>query len=285
MHASQHTGLAALTALTRLLQRTRLAHPTWGALEAADLHWWWRLDARADAADCLVWSDAEGPCAAVVASRLRDRVLADILRLPGAPVTGAMLHAAQALRARHAASTVEWACPEGDEVLDQALRLLGLQPTDECMVEMGMACADAAMLAPPDLPPGYRLERRSEQPPGTPHHLAARNGGEVARRLREAPLYRADFDLLVRAIDSTVAGYAVFWADPVTRVGLVEPVRVEQAHGGLGLARALVATGVRMLAQAGCTRAKVAHEAGNAAAGRAYRSAGFSVQGVTRTYA
>jgi GNAT superfamily N-acetyltransferase len=281
MSPSQHTGLDALATLTTLLQRVRLANPTWGALEAADLHWWWRLDARPDAADCTVWSDARGPCAAVVASRLRDTVLADIIRLPGAPIPGPLLEAAQALRSRHRSAAVEWACPDDDEVLDQALRLLGTAPTDECMVEMGMFTSD---VSPFDLPPGYRLERRCDQPPGAAHHLAARNGSEVARRLREAPLYRAELDLLVRAIDSSVAAYALFWADPVTGVGLVEPVRVEQAHGGLGIARGLVAAGVRMLAQAGCTRAKVAHRADNPAAGRAYRSVGFVARGVTRTY-
>jgi GNAT superfamily N-acetyltransferase len=281
MAATQHSGQAALSTLTELLHRVRLAHPTWCPLEAADLHWWWRLDARADRADCTVWHDDHGPCAAVFASRLRDTVLADIVRLPGAPISSAMLDVARALRQRHAAAPVQWACPDDDALLDASLRSIGATPIDEAMVELWLPTAAAAHF---DLPPSYRLERRSEQTPGTPHHLVARNGSEVAQRLHEAPLYREDLDLLVRAIDSTVAGYALVWADPVTGVGLVEPVRVEQAHGGLGLARALVAAGVRLLAEAGCTRAKIAHRADNPAAGRAYRSVGFTPVYTTRTY-
>ena len=34
-----------------------------------------------------------------------------------------------------------------------------------------------------------------------------------------------------------VAGYALFWFDPVTQVGLVQPMRVEEAYQRRGLAR------------------------------------------------
>ena len=47
-------------------------------------------------------------------------------------------------------------------------------------------------------------------------------------------LYRRDLDLAVVAGDE-VAGYALFWPDPVTGVGLVEPMRVEDEHAGKGL--------------------------------------------------
>ena len=44
------------------------------------------------------------------------------------------------------------------------------------------------------------------------------------------------------AADGDVAGYALFWFDPITAVGLVEPVRVEEQYWRRGLARAMLTT-------------------------------------------
>jgi hypothetical protein len=41
-----------------------------------------------------------------------------------------------------------------------------------------------------------------------------------------------------------VAGYALFWFDPVTRVGLLEPMRVEDGYQRRGLARMLLTNGL-----------------------------------------
>jgi hypothetical protein len=52
------------------------------------------------------------------------------------------------------------------------------------------------------------------------------------------------------------------WPDLVTGVGLIEPIRVEDAHAGQGLARQLLDTGLRGLTAPGCTRLKVSFETG-----------------------
>src|SRR5450755_651740 len=76
----------------------------------------------------------------------------------------------------------------------------------------------------PVLAAGYRLVSRAVDA-RQPHWLAARNGPDVEARLRQCSLYRPELDLAVEAPDGRAAGYGLFWADPVTRVGLVEPVR------------------------------------------------------------
>ncbi len=81
------------------------------------------------------------------------------------------------------------------------------------------------------------------------------------------------------APDGAVAGYALFWPDPVTGVGLVEPMRVEEEHAGRGLGRQLLDAGLRGLTAAGCTRLKVSMEPANTAAVRLYTGAGFLVCG------
>src|ERR1700761_322480 len=74
-------GLAYLDAVTRVLHRRRLAEPDRETWEAAEVQWWWPRDQHADPADARVWSDADGPAAAVVFTRsgaqLSCTVLAD----------------------------------------------------------------------------------------------------------------------------------------------------------------------------------------------------------------
>ncbi len=57
--------------------------------------------------------------------------------------------------------------------------------------------------------------------------MVGRNGGRVAELLAECSLYRPELDLAVYAPRGEVAGYGLFWADPETGVGLVEPMRTE----------------------------------------------------------
>jgi predicted N-acetyltransferase YhbS len=118
---------------------------------------------------------------------------------------------------------------------------------------------------------------------GGPHPMVARSGEKVAQRLAETSLYRADLDLAVWDGD-LVVGYALFWADPITGVGLLEPMRIEASHQGRGLSKALIATGLERLAAAGCTRLKVSFEPSNVAAARLYLGAGFRPQSMGRTW-
>lgn len=111
------------------------------------------------------------------------------------------------------------------------------------------------------LPPGYRLLSRADALV-RPYPLAARNGARVERRLRQCSLYRPELDLMVAAPDGQVAGYGLFWADPVTDVGLVEPMRTEQAHQRRGIAAHILAAGLDRLAARGCRRLKVSNDIG-----------------------
>ncbi len=64
-----------------------------------------------------------------------------------------------------------------------------------------------------------------------------RNGDGVTQRLEECPLYDPALDLAVETADGRVAAYSMYWFDPTTKVGLVEPVRVEDEFQRQGLAR------------------------------------------------
>jgi predicted N-acetyltransferase YhbS len=67
---------------------------------------------------------------------------------------------------------------------------------------------------------------------------------------------------LVAAPAGEPAGYRLFWADPVTGVELVEPMRTEQAHQNRGIASHILGTGLSRLAAHGCRRLKVSNDLG-----------------------
>lgn len=120
--------------------------------------------------------------------------------------------------------------------------------------------------------PGFTVVDRGQRP-GEPHPLRARNGSQVATRLDECTLYDPRLDLRVEHEDGGVAAYALFWFDPVTRVGLVEPVRTEDEFQRRGLADAMLREGINRLIDRGAERVKISY--GSDAAEAAYRGVGF----------
>jgi predicted N-acetyltransferase YhbS len=108
---------------------------------------------------------------------------------------------------------------------------------------------------------------------GTPHPMRERNGDGVEARLRQCSLYDPALDLAVETTNGEVAGRSLYWFDPVTRVGMLEPMRVEEDYRRRGLARAMIAAGLDRLAQRGARRLKVGY--GTAAAGALYHGSGF----------
>jgi GNAT superfamily N-acetyltransferase len=142
---------------------------------------------------------------------------------------------------------------------------------------------DAADRPPvPALPEGFELIDRLRSG-DRPHPLVLRNGPTVEARLNELTLYDPALDLAIRAPTGDVAAYGLFWFDPVTRVGLVEPIRTEDAWQRRGLARTLIATGLDRLTQRGATRLKVGF--GTEAARNLYLGIGFRVEAEMTTYA
>jgi ribosomal protein S18 acetylase RimI-like enzyme len=128
---------------------------------------------------------------------------------------------------------------------------------------------------------GFTLVDRTQEA-GLPHPMRQRNGSAVQERLRQCSLYDPWLDLAIRATDGEVAGYALFWYDPVTEVGLVEPMRVEDAYQRRGLARALLTEGLQRLARRGARRMKVGYTTD--IAGALYVGAGFRVTSTCTTY-
>jgi len=285
MHEHRAGGLEHLALVTSLLQSARLANPDGGVFEAADLQWWWRRDQHADAAASTFWLDDDGrPLAAIVFTDWGDRTGCDLLDARHDSAAALELAGARfrALLDAHAGSAVEMTIRAGDDALLAAATAAGFAVTDHAEVTTTMAAsARPPSTAPPD---GFVVASRAERL-DRPHHLIARNGEHVAARLGECSLYRADLDLcVVETATDAVAAYGVFWADPVTAVGLVEPMRTEDRFQGRGLASALLRAGVERLATSGCAQLRVTYATDNAASRRLYLGTGFRGTFECRTY-
>ncbi len=267
----EHSGLAYLREVTALLQRARLEHPTEGLWEAADRQWWWRAARPSDEHRQLFWYDDHGPIAAAVTNTWSSATWLDLMVIPSV---------------RHALLA---------EVLERGLRLASSLPSVEMLVDdedapltellakagFSKGAGDATAWMPasqrPEIPllaEGYTLYTR-DQNASALHHFARRGGDDVERRLRQTSLYRPDVDLFVTDRDGDIAAYGLFWPDPVTGVGLVEPMRTEDAHQGRGLARHVLTTGISKLIDAGSKRIKVSYEGDNAPAVALYLGVGF----------
>lgn len=275
MREQHRVGVHYLEAVTALLQRVRSAYPTGGLYEAADLQWWWRTPRSTDTVPQLFWFDHLGrPEAAVIATDWGDRVALDPIIMPGAPadwvahvVERGLAHAAES-----GFGAVGLEVDRADAVLREILVGHGFQVAGDGVVEAWLA-ADARPASSP-LHEDYRLSSHLDTVL-RPHHMANRNGPDVETRLRQTSLYRPDLDLFVLDRRDGVAAYGLFWFDPATATGLVEPMRTEDDHQRRGLARHLLSAGIGRLATAGATRVKICFEPDNPAAKNLYLSVGF----------
>ncbi len=107
---------------------------------------------------------------------------------------------------------------------------------------------------------------------------------EAYRRLRGAPFYRPDLDLVAVAPNGEFASYCILWYDERTRVGEYEPVGAHPDWRRLGVTRAVLIEGLRRLRALGAGRAIVLTGANNASAIRLYESCGFVAHDYERYY-
>ena len=282
IHEVRAAGLDSLALSTELLQRARLADAEAGQWEAADLQWWWRTPRSSDAIDDLFWIDDEGPVAGVVLTDWGEAWGCDPIVVSGAATVRLPTVWARAVEAldTFGLEAVDVLARDDDAELLGLLGDAGFVPDDDRTD--GVTWMDAEdRPAVAALPEGFLLVDRAREQTG-PHPMRQRNGEAVEARLRQCSLYDPTLDLAVEAADGQTAGYALFWFDPVTKVGLVEPMRVEDAYQRRGLARAMLTAGLDRLAKRGARRLKVGYATDVARA--LYVGAGFRVTSTSRSY-
>jgi len=278
----QASGPEALALTVDLLHRCRLAHPEAGSWEAADFQWWWRRPCQSDDIARTFWIDEHGPVAATLITSWvgDDSWQCDPLLVRGtaSPTIETVWQRTLQIAARHNFRIVEVPVREDDtEAIELALRA-GLTPASRFKI----AWLDKS--GRPDrtgIPDGYHLKDRAEGDEDS-HPLTERNGPTVEHRLQQCSLYDPHLDLAIEHSSGQAVAYSLYWADPVTQVGLVEPVRVEDDNQRQGLASAMLREGINRLFDQGVKRVKVSYSTAEAAA--LYQHVGFREASSTTWY-
>jgi predicted N-acetyltransferase YhbS len=280
------SGLEYLSVVTKLLQRARIAGAKHGQWDASDLQWWWRKPRESDAVAQTFWFDDHGPVAGVVFTDWGRAWGCDLITVPTA--NSPCISVQQEELWTTAIETIEELKLSKVEVLARddhhelcaLLAASGFEPDETTRGGITwMNADDRPSLLP--MPDGFELVDRATRG-GEPHPMQNRNGGHVEDRLRQCSLYDPSLDLSIRSPNGDVAGYGLFWFDQLTKVGVVEPMRVEDAYQRGGLARALLAAGLERLANRGATRFKVMYATGPAH--DLYTGVGFEVAATDQVY-
>lgn len=270
-------GRDRLDATTRVLQRARLSVARKGMWEGSDVQWWWRTPRSSDDLALPVWFDDDGPVAAVGLTQWDTSCQVDAFCAPSCVnremIWAATLEAAE----KHCSTPLELLVPGDDELIRFALAS-GFELTNE---ESGTAWMEADQRAPYVARDGFSVRDRLEDAHRA-HPMISRNGAAVQERLRQCSLYDPTLDLALYDDAGQLAGYALFWFDGVTHVGLLEPMRIEDAFQGRGLGHLLVTAGLERLANKGAQRIKVGFESDIAR--KLYFGAGFVQTSIDRLF-
>jgi GNAT superfamily N-acetyltransferase len=271
-------GLDRLNATTAVLQRARLAGPPGDMWEAADVQWWWRRSRPTDELPLPAWSDEAGPVAAAGLTAWGDTWQADVFAVPSIVEEEEVWAATLEAAGRHRCEALQ-VLMFGDKTPLAGLAIQsGFAVTGKLS---GTSWMDADGRSPVVQVDGFAVVDRVARG-DRPHPMIARNGEIVEARLRQCSLYDPALDLAVEDAEGSVAGYALFWFDPMTLVGLLEPMRVEDEYQRRGLARVLLTNGLDRLARKGARRLKVGFETD--AARNLYLGAGFVQTSIDRLF-
>jgi GNAT superfamily N-acetyltransferase len=269
LHRELLGGLERLNATTEVLQRARRADPFRGLWEGSDVQWWWGRPRVTNELALPVWFDDDGPVGAVGLTASGDRWQTDVFAVPSKMSEADVWAATMDAAAQHWGGPLEMLVRGGDSSLVELALESGFTMTDEPSGTSWMEAEQCPSLTHVE---GFEVIDRTMRL-DIPHQMIARNGEQIEERLRQCSLYDPELDLCVVTGDGEVAGYALFWFDPTTLVGLLEPMRVLDDFQRRGIARMLLGHGLHRLVHKGAVRLKVGYQ--SEAARDLYLGSGF----------
>jgi mycothiol synthase len=231
----------------------------------------------------LLWERPDGTLAGftTIIGQGRELVICPHPTLSGniALITGMIEQAEAQLAAQNFSGELPVSAFAGS-ALAGALTASGFTLTDDPPMLLNHRPLDAVPAA--KLPEGFQVRELAgewEYEERVSVHREAFHPSRVTvdayRRLREAPGYDPELDLVCVAPDGTFASYCITWYDPSTRIGEFEPVGARAAFRRMGLTKAVMTEGMRRLQERGATAAIVTCESDNAASCSLYHSLGF----------
>lgn len=229
----------------------------------------------------LFWIDDEGPVAGVVLTDWGREWGCDLIVVPAVstvPLPAVWSRAVEAIDAL-GLEAVEVLVRDDDFELQGLLASAGFVADDGRSGITWMDADDRPDVAA--LPEGFALVDRARDTT-KPHPMRRRSGERVEARSGSARSTTRHSTSPSRPTTARPRVTRSSGFDPVTEVGLVEPMRVEDAYQRRGLARAMLTGGLDRLARRGARRLKVGY--GTDAARALYLGAGFRVTSTSTLY-
>ena len=180
-------------------------------------------------------------------------------------------------------TTLATICLESDLERIAALESHGFEQTERHNVRYRRDLAGPVVVPP--LPPGYTVRHATDadvEERAELHRDAWSVWGNSTfsagryRRLRAAPVYDEQLDIVVEAPDGQLVSYCISWQDRASGIATFEPVGTRPAYTGRGLARAAIHEALVRLQQRGMRTALIGTASVNAPALALYPSCGFA---------
>lgn len=272
-----YSGLDYLQEVTAFMLQCRREAPLAGMWDAADVQWWWRDDVYRDPNQQMFFEDERGRTLGFILLSSAHNTF-DYELLPGLEreqareIFGWGLDELEQIEQRNARSASVFVKAEHLMFRDMVERA-GFNKTATAYVQTALEL-DGSLPSVPT-PKGYRVRSllTSDLVQGAPPVL--RISAEKYARVSATPLYQLDLHLVVTAPGPTIAAECIGWLDAESGVGVFEPVRTDEAYQQQGLAKALMAQGLKRMQALGVKWAKVSHQRSNPAAASLYGSLGF----------
>jgi ribosomal protein S18 acetylase RimI-like enzyme len=260
-------------------------YPYW---HLGDLLWSMNYSPTIDPVDQAgLWEDANGRLVGFVWYDAGDIVPQVHPRLRSSGVLEEPMLAWATRRARETAQALDGNTElaafvdEGDAAYTSLLQRHGFERGEWSTVRMRRGLDDAIPAPSPPVGTTIRPVREDEIEERVALHREAFHPSrftlEAYRRLRAAPGYRPDLDLVAVAPDGALASYCVGWLDPVNGIGLFEPVGTRPAMQRQGFGKAVTLDGLRRLRIAGAWVAYLHTGAAAEPAVKLYESVGFRI--------
>jgi ribosomal protein S18 acetylase RimI-like enzyme len=280
-----------------ILSAGKLADNGTAYIHPGDLNWWWYYNyAPAGFAEhTFLWTrDGE-----VFGWALTEGGNVDVYFLPelrGSPEAAAMYGWAEQRMAETAAPDGNPAVrfngvSEKDQMVISYLEGRGFSPAQRCLVHHSIPLEN---LLEPEPPPGYTVRGMAGEHEAVSRARASRAAFQSDKpwedylerylRFTRSPVYDPELEVVAADRDGEIGAFAICWVDPVSKIGLFEPVGTHPDHQRRGLGRAVLCEGLRRMAARGMRRAEVCAYSDNPAALALYRSVGLERDGNLLTY-
>jgi ribosomal protein S18 acetylase RimI-like enzyme len=285
-----------LDAMRAVLSAGRLADNGTAYIHPGDLNWWWYYHDPQGAlpGSTFLW-EADGQTLGWVMAEGGNVDVFFRPELRGTPEAAAMVD--WGIRRMAEASAPDDlairfnSVRENDRFLIDHLEDRGFAPQERCLVHHSLPLE---RLPRTEAPAGYTVRGMAGEHEAASRARASRAAFQTKKpweaylenyvKFTHSPVYDRELDVVAVDREGEIGAFAICWMDPVSKIGLFEPVGTHPDHQRRGLGRSVLLEGMRRMAERGMRTAEVSTYSDNPAALGLYRSLGFRIDANLLTY-